>query len=208
MKNSFLNISEFVSIKDTCIFCGTTLKVTLTNYILTGGTTLFKSVLNQNQFNFEIKYWTAPSIVDINCNIDIHSNNFAFKRGPINTADTNHILEVFERYKPHIILSCPNKKCMNYAIHSNFLTCSHCKVAEKYVEKDFVEFVTIRPFLMYFESVNVGKYWVQSDYMYNTTRIISTTNPDAMPIETPFINFETFDSNKLKNRILTIVTFS
>ena len=201
MKNSFLNISEFVSIKDTCIFCGTKLKIILTNYVLTCRTTLFKSVLNENQFNFKIKYWIASSIVDVSCNIDIHSNLFTFKRGPINTANTDHILEVFEMYKPHVILSCPNKKCINYAIHSNFLTCSLCKFAEK-------DFVTIRPFLMYFESVNVGKYWVQSDYIYNTTRIISTTNSDATPIETPFINFETFDSNKLKNRILTIITFN
>jgi len=208
MKNSFPNISEFVYVRDSCVFCGTKLKITLTNYILNGGTTLFKSVLNKNQFNFGIKYWTAPSIVDVSCSIDINTNDFTFKRGPINTADTDHIIETFEMYKPHIVLSCPNKECMNYSIHSNFLTCSHCKVSEKYIEKDFVEFVTIRPFLMYFESVNVGKYWVQSDYIYNTTRIISISNPDGEPIETPFMNFETFDSNKLKNRVLTIVTFT
>ncbi|MFA6609033.1 MAG: hypothetical protein WCT07_03965, partial [Candidatus Paceibacterota bacterium] len=146
------------------------------------------------------KYYT----VNVDGQLNIYSNELRFNKKRDNTADITKIVEIFQMYKPHIVLSCENKKCMNYAIHSNFLTC------EAFDESlhDIIGYVNIKPFLMYFECVDIGKYWVQSDYIYNTTRIMSRNNSNMAPIETPFINFELFDSNKLKNRILTIVTFT
>ncbi len=207
MKNVFSNIWKFIDFRDKCVFCGSKLSPVFTSFVIRREIPTFKSRLVDNYFLFSLKNVNRHSIVDVKCKLNILSNELFIEKQPAHTSSGNNTIELFEMHKPHISLSCDNKKCgLNYTVNSNFITCD--RLSNKYVGTDFIEYTTIRPFFMYFDSINIGKYWVQSDYIYNTTRIVSNKNPDGDPIETPFINFELFNKDKIKNRILTVVTFT
>ena len=165
--------------------------------------------VKNGMFVFDIKYTSASQDINATGTIDIHTNELKFDIHQ--TEDNIHytdVVLVFEGLKPHIQLRCDNKKCkMNYYYCSNSLVCERASKRWNGHYYNYADYTRIRPFLSYYEACNIDKYWVQTDNIYGMTRIISTANPDSDPITIDPINFSSFDKDRLKTRILTIVTF-
>lgn len=211
IQKKFENISDFISFRTQCIFCGEPLKSRLTNYVIldySGISSLINSKLTDNHLVFNIKYTSISTSVDSVGSIDIQTNEISFHPNKTNNAEYNETLRIFEQFKPHISSRCTNKNCKTfYSINSDFLTCEKSlKQSGEY--KNFSINTRIYPFRAYFESVTIDRYLVQSDWIYNVTRIVPINNYESEPLVIPFINFSDFDKDKLKTRVSTLVIFS
>jgi len=183
------NIEELIKFKDKCSFCNSTLKPSLKSYL----TNNLDSKLKGDDFIFNIKYTNAISHINTVGYLNIKTNELSFD---LNDNSYSDLVEIFHFLGVHVELICNNKKCKsNYYICSNIFNCDEsCK--------------SIRSFSLFYESCSFRKYWVQNDWIYNTTKIYSTINSDLEPLEIPFLNFDDYDFDKLKKRVLTILTFS
>jgi hypothetical protein len=189
----FSNIDELIKFKDKCAFCNSTLKPSLKSYLTNNKINNFNSKLQGDDFTFDIKHTNAIAHTDTVGSINIKTNELSFD---LKDSSYSNLIEVFHFLGVHVELTCSNKKCKsNYYVCSNIFNCDE-------------SYKSIRPFSLFYESCSFKKYWVQNDWVYNTTKIYSTINSDLDPLEIPFLSFDDYDFDKLKTRILTIVTFS
>jgi len=170
---------------------------------------LIKAKVKDDAFSFNIKYCSVGINIDIMASVNIHTNNVIFDVPPSFYEDViskPKLIDIFEGLMPHVQLRCVNKNCnMNYYSCSDNLKCVCPSWHTGYLDWSNIK---IEPFFEYYESCNVDKFWVQNDIIYGVTRIISTANSQLNPIVIAPIDFNAFDKDKLKNRIMTIVTFS
>jgi len=211
----FNNIKEFISFKEKCVFCKTPLIPILTNFTgISKGIPIIKSKLIDNYFVFDIKHISYSITLKAKCHINSLTNEINFIIDYDNSYRyfvgrrydhfmINDIIEVFENLRPYIELICNNKKChMNYYSCSNVLSCE--RIDSLYINN----ILKIKPLLLLWECCNVDKFWVQNSCDSKVTQIYSTIDSNTKPIETPFIDFNLFDGDKLKNRIKTVLTFT
>lgn len=209
----FNNAKEFITHRDKCIFCGSSLVFRLTNFVLNlkpnhpiGRLPVLYSKLEEDICTFKFAY-TAPQIdvratghLDVNTNIlsfDVDSGSSYEEK----VVDDFNLAEIFEQFKPYLDLSCRNKNCKtNYYIASNVLSCM------PHVEKR--NYLKIPGFLLFYEACDIDKYWVQNNWIDQSTYIVSKSNPNSEPMRIAQLNFEDFDKDKLHKRIQTLVTFS
>jgi len=196
MEKDYLSIKEFLKSKEYCIFCNKPLKAILTNFIGKGKQIpIISSKLENNQFNFDINYYSSFLSLKTKCSIDIETNDIVFNPISENLTYTE-IIDIFESFKPHIEIICNNKLChMNYYLCSSILKCNR-NLDHK-----------IKPMNICFEACNVNKFWIQNDFFKRKTSIYSTNNININPIIIPILNFNDFTETKLRSRILTTVTF-
>lgn len=214
MNTEYKNIAEFIGYKQVCPFCNQSLKPLLTNFLLfENKLPVFNSKIKDNSFIFNIRYTSISANIKAKGAININTNELTFDIDSSSDYDGSvdyvKMIEVFEHLKLHIQLECSNKSCgMDYYCCSNVFSCERAKKEWGGGYYNFGSNTRIKPFLLYFDACNIDKYWIQSDSIYNVTRIISTANPVTTPVTTPFIKFDSLDKEKFKKRILTIITFS
>lgn len=204
--NKFDTIAGFTKCRETCVFCNTTLRIILTNYVgVSGqGIPIINAPLKNDRFEFKIKH-TTPSF-EVKSDVFISTTNNAlifenFTNGEMPAIDDNLAKQVFEDYGPHFELYCPSKKCgLGYYIASWPIKLKkvHPVVGMWYIE----------PFAVFTENVKVGNYVVANNWESKLSNIYSRKNIDAKPIVVPMVDFSTMNKEKLITRIKTLVTFS
>lgn len=205
MEREFTHIYDFIHAKEKCVFCNSKLIPTFTNFSgYNKYVPVIKSRLTGSNFDFQINYITSDIQLKADVRVDVTNNMLQFEVLESCWEDIvspEKVIEVFESFKPHIELSCENKHClMNYYLCSNIFRCDRDHV--------FANHAYIKPFMLYWESCNIGKFWVQNDWIHGATNIISTVHPELSPMEVPMIDFSSFNEETLKTRISTILTFS
>ena len=205
MNPLFSNINDFIQFKQKCVFCKSQLVPLLSVFEIPG----FNYKIKNDKFIFDIKYTSANQNINAIGSLDVNTNELKFDIIP--TEDNilyTDVIPIFERLKPHAQLCCNNKKCgMNYYCCSNPFICEQASSRWGGHYYNYSDYTRIKPFGIYYEACNIGKYWVQNDIIIRKTKIISTTNPSSDPIIISPINFESLGKDKLKTRVLTIITF-
>lgn len=205
MQKTFNSISDFIKLKDKCLFCEAPLRPRLCNFIGThiDGLLILNEIIDSPRFKFEIRHTTQNYDIKANVTIDIITNKLVFTLPPnSNTPYLDQFVakRAFIELDPHIGLYCSNKKCKNsYALLSCFLQIEKVPATVSW---------DISPLKLFIESFKTSRYVVENDWMKKETNIYIYNNVSIAPIKTPFINFETINKDKLINRIQTIVTFS
>lgn len=196
MQTKFNYIEEFLSIRDRCIFCNTKLDFVFTNYFgVEPSLPLIKAKWKDNSFSFDFKYTTFSGDTDNFINIDTKHN--------VITLSGQHKLYAIRQLSelsPHVELQCLNRKCkMNYYL---------CSSIFKFREEEIDDY-RVNPIKLEYESFNISKYWVKNDYFNKTTDIFSTLDDyNHKPIIVPMIDIHSMSGDKIKNKILTLITFS
>lgn len=202
IQTRFKRLEEFASIRDNCLFCGKKLKFVFTT---TMGTSkpeipLIKSNWGDNRFSFDLQYNSAILNVNAEVNINTRTNEISF-----NPNDTSVGAAALEGLSPHVELQCNNKKCkMNYYLRSSIFT-----FQITFETEEPCLHYAVNPFRLEWECFNVNKFWIKNDYSHKTTDIYSTESGfDHKPIMMPMLDFRAMDSDKIANKILTMVNFS
>jgi hypothetical protein len=208
LQRQFDTMFDFTKLKDKCLFCGGKLRVSLTNYIGSryNGLPVLNATIESGRFVFNIKHTTQSYHVEANGVIDILNNKLVFDipKG----SDTPHIDErvakqALDDLRPHIELSCDNRKCKShYHLSSTTLDIKRSNF------NDNIFTWVISPLKLFIEGFKTHNFDVQSDQLTGHTYIFSNTNENADPIIVPIIDFDTMGADKLLNRISTIATFS
>jgi hypothetical protein len=196
-QTKFRFIEEFASIRDNCLFCNTKLEFVFTNTfgISKPSIPLIKAKRKDNEFVFDLKYTSAFSNINTKVTVNTQTNKIHFNPA------AQGAVAALESLSPHVELQCPNRKCkMNYYLSSGNFT-----VGVNYNDLGY----EINPFRLEWECFNVSKFWVKNDYPHKTTDIFSTVDDyNHKPIIMPMLDFQVIDSDKIENKILTIVNFS
>lgn len=218
MKIVFNNIREFIELKDKCVFCGSKLSPTLTNFIgHSKQIPIINSVPRNDRFEFMLNHTTIYLHLKMNVSININTNVITMDIDPSSytseyfdrhAVSQKQAREAFESLKPHIELTCNNKNChMEYYLCSSVLRCTNPSPETGWFP-NFSEQSSISSFRLYWEACNVGKFWVQNDWSKGKTNIMLTSNQDAGILSFPIIDFDNFNSEKLYHRVNTLVNFS
>lgn len=196
IQTKFKSIEEFASIRNQCLFCDSKMKFVFTTTlgIAKPSIPLIKSKWKDNTFSFEFIYNSISTNVNTKVFIDTRNNKVKFDSNP------SIALIALESLSTHVELQCPNKKCkMNYYL---------CSSVFKFNVDEDLDYC-IGPFRLDWECFNVSKFWIKNDYPNKTTDIYSTVDDfDHKPIMMPILDFQTMDSDKIANKILTMVNFS
>lgn len=196
IQTKFKYIEEFATIRSKCIFCDTRLKFVFTTTlgIAKPSIPLIKSKWKDNSFIFDLDYNSASVSVSTKITINTQNNKLQFNPHVANA------VAALESLSPHVELQCPNKKCkMNYYLCSSIFSVI--------VDND-LDF-GINSFKLDWECFNVSKFWIKNDYRNKTTDIYSTVDDfNHKPIMMPLLDFQAMDSDKIANKILTMVNFS
>jgi len=204
--DKFETIADFVKCKETCVFCKTPLRTTITNYVgVSGqGIPIINAPLKNDRFEFKIKHTTPDFEAKADVFILIGQNALFFDNftnGEFPSIDEHLIKRVFEDYGPHFELYCPSKQCgLGYFIATwpIKLKKTHPVAGMWYIE----------PFGMFTENVKIGNYVVANNWDTKQSCIYSRKNIDANPIKVPMVDFSATTKEKLITRIKTLVTFS
>lgn len=201
IQTRFKTIEEFASIRECCLFCNTKLKFVFTTTlgISKPEIPLIKAGCIDNKFKFNLYYNSASIDVNAKVIIDAKTNEVFFD------PDTPSCMIALEGLSPHLELQCLNKKCkMNY-----YLCSSDINLVISFDTEEPNLHYTINPVRLEWECFNVSKFWVKNDYAHKTTDIYSTVDDfDHKPIMMPMLDFQSMDSDKIANKILTMVNFS
>lgn len=193
----FYSIYDFVNHKRNCHFCNKKLNPKLSNFALHYFPANFSSKIIDDKLIFKFKYTSYSIDINVSGYLDIYSNDIKIDKNELNSNYVD-IVDLLLITKPNITLYCSNRKCKsNYAVISNFLSVN-----------DFTDIAKIKPFSVYLEQCSVNNYIVQSDLIFNCTRIIPKRNLKSDTIiDSNYINIGNFTLDKLNNRISTITTF-
>lgn len=220
--NKFNTISDFLKMQENCIWCGQHMSPLLTNYSFIVSEKsqpkikipIFKSKFIENKFEFKINFCSSEHFIKSSGGIDIFSNELTFdvdesSRYNGHIVDYLSMVDIFERLDPRVELHCNNNACgMNYYISSRTFSCE--KASDKFggAYYNFGSNTRINPISCHYEASNVDKYWIQNDFLIGKTCIFSLKNVDASPIFIDMLNFSSFDKEKFKSRIKTIITYT
>lgn len=197
----FQAIEDFTSIRQRCLFCNTKLKFVFTTTLGTSKAEipLIKANWTDNRFTFDLVYNSASINVNAEVTINTKTNEVFFN------PDTTSGMIALEGLSPHVELQCSNKKCkMNYYLCSSSISLS----VDFDVEEPNLHY-KVMPIRLEWECFNVSKFWVKNDYLHKTTDIYSAVDDfDHKPIMMPMLDFQLMDSDKIANKILTMVNFS
>lgn len=207
MKKYFDNILEFTKLKEKCLFCESSMRAELSNFIgvRRKGLPLFNSPVEHGKFNFHIKHTTSSYDISADGIIDIESSVLMFflpidDESPTPNLDQHVAKQAFDDLKPYVDLFCPNKKCKyQYHLSSYILDIKRHPVLNVW---------NISPIKLFLEGFHTGNLNVQNDWRKEETDIYSLLNEDAEPIKVPIMDFEEMGKEKLLTRIATIVTFT
>lgn len=207
MKRLCANIDEFFAIKDRCVFCKSKLKSQFRNFsVMHDDIPVVVAKKVDDKFCFRIQYVSQGGSLDADVEINTGNNIINFfipnKLEPDpRVQDFWFVKNIFEGFGPHIELYCNNKECKRkYYIASDVFKCEP-------MIPESNQFKLSRPQL-YMESFSVNKFWVQNDWLFNSTNIYVRDNPDLGPIRVKLMDLESMDEEKLLTRIRTLVTFS
>jgi hypothetical protein len=191
----FNNIQEFVDYKKKCVFCKNDLYPTLCQGV--ADKLKIYNPYKNGKISFKIKngrsgYPNIMGTIDGSTGeikhryegADEFIHDFVIESIVFNTLRRNFI---------HMELSCDRDDCCHYYLTSSNLTIFNSKIGS---------------FNLSWESFNVNSSWVQNDWAENKTKIYSTENVEAVPIELDLIPFDSVPKEKLLKKIQTIITFS
>lgn len=203
MQKSFDNILDFTKLKDKCLFCGSTLRACLSNFLGYGKSDLpdIHSVMKNDQFSFTRNITTESYSIKSNCVIDAATNKLiiSIPGSTTETIDQNIVSDNLYNSTPYIELYCPHKLCKK----QYYLASCQLNIA---LEQNKDRHWNISGPKLYLESFKTNSLLVQNNWMMEETNIYSIANENAEPIKTPLIDFEALGNN-LVNRIQTIATF-
>ena len=216
MEDNFKSISDFIKFKEHCIFCKTTLRPTVTNFIGTdgNGSAIICANLEDGKFSFPFQHVGSSYQLESNIVIypDKNTLEFSFISStssivpnahlfPMSLTDEYVIRQNIDNIKPYIELVCINEKC-NMGYH---LCSSSFKLTKVGIAKSIWH---IEPLKLFLESFKTKTLIVQNDWIEKVTRIYTLKNEEADPIKCQLIDFEGMDKDRLLNRIQLLITFS
>lgn len=177
MKRDFNKIREFIELKNSCVFCGSSLEPMLTNFIgHDKQIPIISSTPKNDRFEFVFNHTTMYLHLKMNVSININTNIITTDIDPSsftsdyfdrNSVTHKQACEAFESLKPHLELVCTNKNClMEYYLCSSVLKFTDL-CSDAFVDRfpNFSNQSLISPFRLYWEACNVGKFWVQNDWV-------------------------------------------
>ena len=145
-------------------------------------------------FSFRALSNYPPVIGKIDCITGEVDFKYANSNDKVIDITTALISASFNNYSAHVQVSCDNKKCdTNYYYISTNMQ----------IINNIVNGVDLS-----WESFNFKDSWVQNDWIEKKTKIFSTDNPEINPIVIDLIDFNSMPTEKLYNRIKTIIAFS
>lgn len=213
MLSKYDTIDKIIKYRDSCVFCGSKLRVSLTNSIS------FKdclSTLNSNykngSFNFKIIYNSATSNLKAEAKIDAFKNILIFDKpiqstyGDADKASQMKLCRqaawVFDKLAAHIESYCPNQKCgLNYHFWSNMFNVINTG------DTNFTQYL-IAPIHLFVECFTTDGFFVQNDLTRNKTNIYSVSDDKKNPVTMDLISFDMLDKDKISNKIKMITIFS
>jgi hypothetical protein len=204
---NFKNINDFINYKTICPFCKCKLSPSVKCFISVYSKAPFSnSKLKNDVFTFNFEYNLASSYIRATGNINILTNEIKFEISPYSEVHSYaEIIEIFEHVRPSIRLDCNNKNCfMDYYCCSDVLSCEKASANWGGAYYNFRDYTRINPLKNYLELFQCDEFLVQNDFIYNETRIFK----DLDLIKLPLIDFKPFNAEKLRKRILTLITFS
>lgn len=215
MKKNFINIEEFFGVKEQCVFCQSKLKIIFINFSRAADDIpIIKAKVKDGKFCFNMKHVTNSFELDAEIELDIKTNVLKFFIPNMKEADFTKVLDywvaqqVFENLGPHVELYCSNRKCkMKYHICTDTFKLTRQGLPEELATENSNAF-KIKYVRLYMESFVLSQLWVQNDWLYNSTNIFPKNNPNAEPIKTGLLDLESMSTDKIINRIKTLVTFS
>jgi len=202
----YSKIKDLLNTKSHCAICGDFLVPYLKERSLSWHKNfpIINSRLNDNSFNFRVKY-TSPSLsLDKSCHIDIDSNTFYINSNHQDDSilDTNmkllDILRVLTDAQVNVELQCCNLKCRN----QYYITTTNLKLKINDYHSASIDSIMIDS-----ECYNFSHFWVQNDMIRLETNIYTTNNQYAKPIKVPLIEIVPETKDKIFNKIKTIVNF-
>jgi hypothetical protein len=211
VETQFCHIKEFSLVKEYCIFCGQKLRLQLSNYMgHAGGVQSLTIPCVRDMFEVSINYSGKQINVEADGFLLLQTNKLFFKirdedifvcQDPHKTS-----VENFEKLSLHLSLKCENLNCdHNYFICSSLLKCSN----KHYEKMDIVRPVfEIMPFNLFMESFTMGDVWVQNLWDKSLTYLYSIEKYEDNPIEIPLIDWSKMNSDKIRNKIKTLVILS
>jgi hypothetical protein len=196
----FDSISDFIKIRERCIFCDQELKPMLANYWHSKGLGLNIRIASNecinNEFSFDFSHVTPDMNVSSRGYLNIESNKIRFdiNKNLSSYSSYQDVVKAFERSSPHVTLYCMNKKCKSlYTIFSDVFTFRNFK---------------LKKFNLYMECFNLNRYWIQNDWVHGDTNIYIKSNIDLDPIKIPVLDSWSMDKNKILTTIKNVVIFS
>lgn len=205
MHKHYSNILEFTKVKERCLFCQSSLRTVLTNFIgpRKSGIPIINAPVKDDKFIFDIKHTTETYSIEARGTIDITTNVLTFDNSrSTETPNADQLLawQAFQDLKPHVELYCPNRECK-----VKYNLCSDVLVTR---QKAYAIGWKMAPLKLYLECFKTNKLNVQNDCFQNMTFIYSITNEDADPISVPMLDFEKMGKDKLLTRVQTLVVWS
>ena len=196
MQTDFDYIIDFTGNEYKCIFCQRPMQAILTNFI--GLKDEFRSKIINGQLIFKLQgIYRDTRIGDkFDCSLDMRTSKLSYS----GNYDVHNVQDIFSDLSPHIEILCKHPYCRrkyNYYISS--------EVLPSRVEDNEI---IISPFLLYMQSFTFKKFWIQNNWISKELCIYHREQIDVAPLRYKVISFENMSSEKIINKIKTLVSFS
>lgn len=194
-----ISLNQIISSNKKCLFCDKKLNIILSNFIgfKNNGNPILFSKLDHNIFKFNL--FNRDNAVK--CSLNVKTGILTFYKSN-QDSDCEFFKNFFEKLCPHLELYCNNKKCSQlyqYYLSTDVFKFDHTKIKNKF---------KIKKFKLYMESFTINDFWIQNDWIRNDLNIFKKDNPDTNSITYNCINFSNLSSDKIKQKIITLVSFS
>lgn len=204
--DKFAKMADFISLKKTCIFCQTPLRVNLANYIgvKMNGLPVISAPLEDGLFKFQLKHTTADFSLKSDITVQPSTNIVLFDNftnGEFPNIDAHLVKKVFEEHSPLVELYCASRSCKTkyHLLSEPLRMIKVTKVSGAW---------QVLPFKLFLEGFRVKNLMVTNIQTDAKTSIHSLKNEDADPLRVSRIDFESMTKERLFTRIQTLVTFS
>jgi hypothetical protein len=202
MKSAFTTIEDLFNEKRTCPFCGNNLIYKLTNFIgfRSNGDAIIESYEKDGIFYFELKNLVYDNYINNNVFLELNiKNNKLNIKNNINDINAKYIQSFFEKLAPHIDASCLNNRCKRKYYYNLKTSVFECTIKDMGID--------INPFRIDFEHFIINKYWVINNFKENYLKIYKK-NQESSPIIHEALDLTKIKKNKIKEKIITIISFS
>jgi|ERR1035437_1143688 hypothetical protein len=205
LQKEFDSIMEFINVKKKCIFCNSTLRACLTNYVgrKRSNLPIIKSHIVAGKFRFNITHTTENYDIKANYIVDEWTNRVIItvaEDSETPSIDQHTAKSALDDLSPYIELYCSNKLCK----HQYYLASYQLNI--DFLPYDGDLWIVVNPKL-YVESFKTKTLLIQNDWIREETNIYSLDNEDVKPIKFPMIDFESLGNNLIQ-RVQTIAVFS
>lgn len=194
----FYKIQDLLDYKKYCSLCNHPLLVILK---VRGGISIpnVNVKLNTTKFSFSLTFTSALISINEKCVLDINSNDLVIVNYQNDFTSLQEIKRIFEYSSMVIELHCINKKCKhNYYINTTLLKST--------LKENMI--ININPIVIDTECYNISRFWIQNDYLNETTDIYDASKPENKPISVSLLEINYNNKIKIFNKIKTVINFS